>query len=112
MTEQTILQLALTIAIIGITTVFTRALPFILFPTDARTPEIVKYLGTALPYASIAMLVIYCFKNTDFLGHSHGLPEIIAGVFVIVIHKWRHNLLLSIGGGTILYMILVQAIFR
>ena len=30
---------------------------------------------------------------------------------VIVVHKWRHNLLLSIVGGTVLYMLLVQLVF-
>ena len=66
------------------------------------------FLGAALPSASIAMLVVYCFKNVSAFSGSHGLPELISAVFVIVVHKWRHNLLLSIVGGTVLYMLLVQ----
>ena len=57
------------------------------------------------------MLVIYCFKNISIFSGSRGLPELIASAFVILIHKWRHNLLLSIAGGTMLYMVLVQAVF-
>lgn len=112
MTEQTLMQLIITIGIIVVVTVLTRALPFILFPADRQTPPIITYLGTALPYSCMAMLVVYCYKNTVFTQSSGWLPGLIAGVFVIAIHKWRHNLLLSIAGGTALYMILVQVVFR
>ena len=82
--------------------------PFFLFPAGKETPRVVTYLGAVLPSASIAMLVVYCFKNVSVFSGSHGLPELISAVFVIVVHKWRHNLLLSIVGGTVLYMLLVQ----
>ena len=65
-----------------------------------------------LPYAIMGMLIIYCFKDVHFLSYPWGLPELLAGLFVILAHKWKHNLLLSIGGGTVLYMVLVQAVFR
>ena len=86
MTIQTPLQLVITIGIIALGTFLIRALPFFLFPAGKETPRVVAYLGAALPSASIAMLVI-------------------------VVHKWRHNLLLSIVGGTVLYMLLVQLVF-
>ncbi len=111
MTEQTTLQLLITIAVITLGTVLTRALPFFLFPSGKETPASVRYLGLVLPSASIGMLVVYCFKNVSFLTGSHGLPELIAAAFVIIIHKARHNLLLSIAGGTLLYMFLVQMVF-
>lgn len=111
MTSQTALQLCATIAIVMLGTLLTRTLPFLLFPSGKETPPAVRYLGAVLPCASIAMLVIYCFKNVSFLTGSHGLPELIASVFVIIVHKARHNLLLSIGGGTLLYMFLIQAVF-
>lgn len=104
-------QLIMTIAIIAGVTVMTRALPFILFPAGKKTPGVVAYLGSALPYACIAMLVVYCFKNISFTGATHGIPEIIAGAFVVIVHKWRHNLFLSIVGGTALYMLLIQVVF-
>lgn len=111
MTPQTALQLCITIAIIAFATLLTRALPSLLFPAGKETPAVVRYLGAVLPFAVIAMLVVYCFKNVSLFSGSHGLPELIASVFVIAVHKWRHNLLLSIAGGTVLYMILVQIIF-
>lgn len=107
MTVQTPLQLVITIGIIALGTFLIRALPFFLFPAGKETPRVVTYLGAVLPSASIAMLVVYCLKCLCISG-SHGLPELISAVFVIVVHKWRHNLLLSIVGGTVLYMLLVQ----
>ena len=111
MTVQTPLQLVITIGIIALGTFLIRALPFFLFPAGKETPRVVTYLGAVLPSASIAMLVVYCFKNVSVFSGSHVLPELISAVFVIVVHKWRHNLLLSIVGGTVLYMLLVQLVF-
>jgi len=111
MTPQTTLQLIISKAIMAGATILTRATPFILFPSGKETPQVIRYLGIALPYACIAMLVVYCFKGVNFLTGNHGLPEIIASVAVIAVHKWKHNLLLSILGGTILYMVLVQVVF-
>ncbi len=68
-------------------------------------------LGAALPSASIAMSSFTVLKNVSVFSGSHGLPELISAVFVIIVHKWKHNLLLSIVGGTVLYMLLVQLVF-
>lgn len=111
MTPQTSLQLCITIAVITLATVLSRALPFLLFPAGKKTPPVIRYLGSVLPFAVIAMLVVYCFKNISLFSGFHALPELIAAVFVICVHKRRHNLLLSIAGGTILYMVLVQTVF-
>ncbi|MCI8464672.1 MAG: branched-chain amino acid transporter AzlD [Lachnospiraceae bacterium] len=100
-----------TILTIAAATFFTRLLPFLLFPANKKTPDFILYLGRVLPYAIMGMLIIYCFKDVDFLSWPCGLPELLASLFVILAHKWKHNLLLSIGGGTVLYMLLVQAVF-
>ena len=71
----------------------------------------VRYLGVVLPGAVIAMLVVYCFKSATPLVWPHALPELIAGAYVVLVHYWKHNLVLSIGGGTVLYMLLVQLVF-
>lgn len=111
MTSQTFLQLCLTVIVIAAATFLTRALAFLLFPAGKETPRAVQYLGAVLPSASVAMLVVYCFKNISLLSAPYGLPELIAAIFVVAVHKWKHSLLLSIGGGTALYMLLVQAVF-
>ncbi|MCI9067333.1 MAG: branched-chain amino acid transporter AzlD [Lachnospiraceae bacterium] len=106
------MSVVFTILTVATATFFTRLLPFLLFPANKKTPDFVLYLGRVLPYAIMGMLIIYCFKDVEFLSRPFGLPELLAGLFVVLAHKWKHSLLLSIGGGTVLYMVLVQAVFR
>lgn len=107
----TVTSTILTILTIAAVTFLTRLLPFLIFPANKKTPPFVTYLGRVLPYTIIGMLIVYCFKNINPFKWPCGMPELLASVFVITAHKWKHNLLLSIGGGTILYMFLVQVIF-
>ena len=90
---------------------FTRFLPFLAFPEGRKRPAVITYLGKVLPYAIIGMLVVYCFKDVSFLAYPYGLPELIACVAVALLHIWKRNTLLSIGAGTVFYMVLVQLIF-
>ena len=106
----TVAQSALTILAVVAATMLTRFLPFLIFPEGKTPPAAVTYLGTVLPYAVIGLLVVYCLKDAVFTSW-HGLPELIVIVFIVALHKWKKNTLLSIAGGTILYMILVQNIF-
>ncbi|MGI6008453.1 MAG: branched-chain amino acid transporter permease [Ruminococcus sp.] len=105
------LQIFLIVLVIAAVTVLTRVMPFVIFPGNKKTPEFVMYLGKVLPFSIMGMLVVYCFKSVSITAWPHGIPELIAGIFVVLVHKWKHNLLLSIGGGTVLYMFLVQAVF-
>lgn len=104
-------QKILTILVVVAGTMLTRFLPFLIFPEGKTPPKYITYLGTVLPYAVIGLLVVYCLKDAVF-SSAHGVPELIAVVFIFVLHKWKKNTLLSIAGGTILYMILVQNFFR
>lgn len=101
----------LTIGVITAATVVTRFLPFVLFPPGKKRPNYVRYLGQVLPPAALGILVVYCFKDIDLFSGAHGIPEIIAALFVIALHLWRRMMLLSIAGGTILYMLLIQFVF-
>lgn len=98
------------IAIMAIVSLLMRALPFIVFG-KGKIPKAVQYLGNVLPGALMGMLVIYCFKSTVIASFPFGLPELIATVVVVGLHLWKKNTLLSIGVGTVLYMILVQVVF-
>ncbi len=101
----------ITILCVVLGTMTTRFLPFIIFPPNKKTPEFLRYLSFVLPSAIIGFLVVYCFKNVSFVSGSHGLTEIISLLFITLLHLWKKNTLLSIAGGTILYMVLVQSIF-
>ena len=92
-------------------TQITRWLPFVLFPEHREPPKVVAYLGRVLPPAMMGLLVVYCLRSVDLLSGSHGLPEAIAGAVIAALHLWKRNVLLSIAGGTAVYMLLVQAVF-
>ena len=104
-------QALLIILVSAVATFLTRALPFLLFPPHKKTPEFIRYLGKMLPFATIGMLLVYCLKDVSILKYSHGLPEAIALLAITVVHLWKRNILLSVGGGTVFYMILVQFVF-
>ena len=107
----TLTQEIITVALCVLGTMATRFLPFLIFSPKRPTPKYVQYLGKALPSAIFGMLVVYCLKNVSFLTGSHGLPELISSTAVVVLHLWKRQMLLSIAGGTICYMLLVQLVF-
>ena len=107
----TLTQQLITIAMIVLGTALARYLPFMLFPAGKQTPPYVRYLGKVLPSAVFGLLVIYCLRNVNVLGGTYGIPELLAITLVIVLHLWKRQMLLSIAGGTIFYMILVQTLF-
>ena len=99
------------IAVMALITALLRFLPFLIFKGKASTPPLVEKLGRLLPSAVIAMLVVYCLKDVDFLSTPFGLPQILGCTIVAVLHIWKRNSLLSIGVGTVCYMLLVQLVF-
>lgn len=104
------LEAVASIAVMAVVTFLTRALPFLLFDRGERPPKLVLYLGRVLPAAIIAMLIIYCLRGVSFAGLESWLPPLLSVALVVGLHLWRHNNLLSIFGGTIFYMVLVQAV--
>ena len=92
-------------------TVITRFLPFLLFPDSRPVPKLITYLGRTLPAAMMGLLVVYCLRNFSVASAPHGLPELIATAVVIGTYAWKENFLISVGGGTAVYMILVQFVF-
>lgn len=107
----TLPQQIITIGLCVLATVLTRSLPFLLFRESRPTPPFIQYLGKALPAAIFAMLVVYCLKNVNITGGSHGLPELIAIAVTIGLHLWKRQMLISIAGGTVVYMLLIQLVF-
>jgi len=100
-------QQIITIAILALMTVLTRALPFLIFPAGKPTPKYIQYLGKALPLAVFGMLVVYCLKDVRWLEGMHGIPEVIGIAATAVMHIWRRQLFLSMAVGTAVYMVLI-----
>ncbi len=101
----------LMVAVIALVTMSTRFLPFLIFRENHQTPKMITYLGKVLPCAIMGMLVVYCMKDVVFLTYPYGLPELIGCAVTAVLHIWKRNSLLSIGVGTLCYMLLVQLVF-
>ena len=107
--QMTNVQMLLTVLALAAGVQLTRWLPFLLF--KGEPPAVVTYLGRVLPCATMGLLVVYCLKGVSWLSAPHGAPELIAIAAVAALHKWKGNVLLSIAGGTVLYMVLVQVVF-
>ncbi|GFH92590.1 hypothetical protein IMSAGC002_03861 [Lachnospiraceae bacterium] len=107
----TFTQQVITIAMVVLGTVLTRFLPFLLFPAGKPTPKYIQYLGKVLPSAVFGLLIIYCLKKVSPFTGSHGIPVLISISLVIALHLWKRQMLISIAGGTVCYMLLVQFLF-
>lgn len=107
----TVPQMIIFFSVVSLATITTRVLPFLLFPEHKEIPKYIKYLADILPFTIIGMLVVYCLKNITLLHAPFAFPELISIVVIAVLHIWKKNTLLSIGGGALFYMILVQYVF-
>ena len=107
----TIGRLIAAIAFMAVVTFLTRALPFLLFGRGNRVPRVVIYLGRYLPPAVIAMLIVYCLRGVSFTSAAGWAPSLIAAAAVVALHLWKKNNLLSILGGTVLYMALLHVLY-
>ena len=105
------LEMLLTVLAVALGTQITRWLPFLLFPEDRQPPAVVRQLGQLLPPAVMGLLVVYCLKSVTPTAFPYGAPEAIAIAVTALLHGWKRNVLLSIAGGTAVYMRLVQTVF-
>lgn len=99
------------IAIMALVTALTRFLPFICFKDENKRPKIVLYLGKVLPYALMGMLVVYCLKDVEFSAYPFATPELLGILITAILHIVFKNSMISIFGGTIVYMMLTQFVF-
>lgn len=101
----------ISVAVIALVTVLLRVLPFLLWGGGRQTPKVIEKLSGVLPCAIMGMLVVYCLKDVRFSSVSGYLPTLLACAVVAALHLWKRNTLLSILGGTVCHMLLVQLVF-
>lgn len=104
-------ELLITALIIVFATVIIRFLPFIIIRKSIAERKYIRFLGDMMPYSMIALLVVYCLKEVNLIKYPYGIPELISIAIIIILHIIKRNVLISIGVGTVIYMILVQTIF-
>ena len=104
----TLTEQIITIGLCVAGTVTTRFLPFAVFSENRKTPKFVQYLGKVLPPAVFGMLVVYCLRNVNVLGGTHGIPELISIIVTAAVHIFKRNMLFSIAAGTVCYMLILH----
>ena len=110
MTNDKILHSVLIILVCAAVTYLLRGIAFLIFGGKRGTPAFISWLGGVLPHAVMGMLLVYCLKDTQISAAPFGLPELAACATVVLLHVWKRNSLLSIGIGTVSYMIIVALI--
>lgn len=107
----TFYQRIITIGVCALATIITRFLPFWVFSEKRTAPKFITYLGNALPSAIFGMLIIYCLKNVSIFSGNRAIPELIGIGITVLLHLLKRNMLLSVAGGTVIYMLLIRFIF-
>jgi len=104
-------QMLSIVIVVALATMLTRFLPFLIFNDKKRLPNFVKYLSQVLPYASAAILVVYCLRHLSFHEPVMLLINGAALIFIALLHVWKRNFLLSIVGGTVFYLLLLHWLY-
>lgn len=111
MSREVMIHSMLIIAVIAIVTLVIKFTPFWVFPPGKEVPKVINYLGDLLPYAIMGMLVIYCLRTVSFSDMANWAPAFISIALIVVLHVWKRSNLISILGGTVCYMVLIQGVF-
>lgn len=98
----------LAVALCALCTFLLRLAPFALFRRGI--PPFLRDLAAKLPAAIIAVLVVYCLKGLPSGSSPNALITLVSVAFVVWLHLWRKNTLLSIAMGTALYMLLLRLV--
>ena len=101
---------AAAVAVMALVTAGLRFAPFLLLG-GRRTPRLVVYLGRVFPCATVGLLAVYGLKSVSFAAAGSFVPQLLAAPLVVFSYVWKRNTLLSIVGGTVFYMVLVQTVF-
>lgn len=105
-------QALIAVIFIMLVTILERALPFILF-SRKNPPKVISFIEKYIPPMVMAALLFYCIKDISFIQEGmldlQGFLPYLAGIVsTIALHIWKRNSLISIFGGTIIYMILIR----
>ncbi len=98
------------IAVMAAVNYLTRAFPFLFFP-DGHAPAWIRFIEIYFPPVILTILVAYSLKSTDFNTPPYGLHAIGGVALTVLLHTIFRNYLVSIFGGTIGYMAMIQGWF-
>ncbi len=104
-------QTIIVVIVAAVCTFLTRVIPFMIFGGKKEVPKFIKYLGDILPMAIIGILIVYCLGDITTGNINIIAPQLICVAITAAIHIWKRNTLLSIGVGTVSYMLLIHYVF-
>lgn len=104
-------QTIIVVIVAAVCTFLTRVIPFAVFGGKKEVPKFIKYLGDILPMAIIGILIVYCLGDLTTGSLNIIAPQLICVALTAIIHIWKRNTLLSIGVGTVSYMLLINYVF-
>ena len=84
-------QALITVLAVALGCMITRFAPFVIFPDSKEPPEVVTWLGKVLPAAMMGLLVVYSLKGVSLVSPPHGIPEFLAILVIVLLHRWKHN---------------------
>lgn len=101
----TLFQALIAMIVSGLIVFSLRAFPFVLF-SKREPPKLFRFIQRYIPPMMMAVLLVYCLKDVQFTRPPFSLPEIAALAFTVIAHVWKGNSMISIFGGTALFMVL------
>jgi branched-subunit amino acid transport protein AzlD len=96
------------VVVIGAVTFALRAAPFLALHRFAGLP-LVRHLGASMPAGIMVILVLYSLRSVSLTTYPYGAPALVAVGATVLLHLWRRNALVSIAGGTALYVAVLAA---
>lgn len=92
-------------AILGmaLTILFCRAIPFLF---KIKQNKFIEFVENYIPPIAMTVLAVSALVTINWSYKPYGLPEAIAAISIIIVHLWKRNALISILGGTALFMLL------
>ena len=102
----TLKEVFIAIPVMALIIFCTRAFSFVLF-SKGQAPDLFRYVGKYLPPLVITLLILYTLKDIDFSQRSSFIPAAAAIAFTLAVHIYKGNAMISIFGGTLIYMLLI-----
>jgi branched-subunit amino acid transport protein AzlD len=102
--------------VMGAVILFCRAFPFLFFRKDEggaphKTKAVfLNFVERTVPPVAMTVLAFNSLASPVKTNFREGIPVLAAAAFTALVHLWKRNPLLSILGGTALYMLLERAL--
>ena len=95
--------------LIGLIVFCERLFPFAVF-SKRKPGKLIHIFERYIPPVVMIGLLIYSLRDVRFACSTQWVPQISAIIFTIITYIWKKNSLVSIFGGTIIYMILIRVL--